>query len=149
VLVGGYFGGWMEAAAAWSTPLNASALRNAGSSLGCGVVAVLPTHRCGVIETARTLSYLAGESARQCGPCMFGLRAIAQAVSRIAAQTAAEDDLQRAIRWAEQLTGRGACRHPDGAASLLQSALRTFEAEFRQHQEHRTCTSARSVGRAA
>jgi NADH:ubiquinone oxidoreductase subunit F (NADH-binding) len=149
VLVGGHFGGWMDAAAAWSTPLDGAALRNAGSSLGCGVVAVLPSHRCGVIETARTLSYLAGESARQCGPCVFGLRAIAEAVSRIAAKTAGQDDLQRATRWAAQLGGRGACRHPDGAASLLQSSLRTFEAEFRQHQEHRTCTSAHSVGLAA
>ncbi len=143
VLLGGYFGGWIDAAGAWGTRLDASALCAAGSTLGCGVVSVLADDRCGALETARIVSYLADESARQCGPCVFGLRAVAQAVQRIAAGTAESDELARVHRWATQLSGRGACHHPDGAAAMLLSALRIFADEFEAHAQRRGCTLRR------
>jgi NADH:ubiquinone oxidoreductase subunit F (NADH-binding) len=145
VLLGGYFGGWVTAEAAWGLHLDAATLRDRGYSLGCGVVAVLPEHRCGVVETARIMAYLAEQSARQCGPCVFGLRAIAGAVHRVAASTAGADDLERMRRWSGELRGRGACHHPDGAAGLLLSALRVFEEEFIQHHRRGTC-SAGAIG---
>ena len=39
-------------------------------------------------------------------------------------------------RWSGQLAGRGACRHPDGAVGLLQSALRVFGDEFAAPPAH-------------
>src|SRR5579862_274084 len=93
VLLGGYFGSWVAAATAWGLVIDADGLRANGYSLGCGVIAVLPAGRCGVVETARILAYLAHESARQCGPCTFGLRAIAVAAGRVASLTAADGDL--------------------------------------------------------
>jgi NADH:ubiquinone oxidoreductase subunit F (NADH-binding) len=140
VLVGGYFGGWVAAGEAWGLPLDAAELRTRGHSLGCGVVAVLPEHRCGVVETGRIMAYLAEESARQCGPCVFGLRAMAAAVSRIATGVAEADDLERIRRWSGELRGRGACHHPDGAAGLLLSALRVFAEEFVHHHERGRCS---------
>jgi NADH:ubiquinone oxidoreductase subunit F (NADH-binding) len=142
VLLGGYFGGWVESSQAWGLLVDADRLRAQGYSLGCGVVAVLPAERCGVVETARILAYLAHESARQCGPCTFGLRAIAAATGRIAALTSSDGDLEHIQRWAGLLTGRGACRHPDGAAGLLGSALRVFADEFRRHDHERRCNAA-------
>ncbi|HEV7466286.1 MAG TPA: NADH-ubiquinone oxidoreductase-F iron-sulfur binding region domain-containing protein [Candidatus Dormibacteraeota bacterium] len=141
VLLGGYFGGWVAAEAAWGLPLDAAGLRDRGYSLGCGVVAVLPEHRCGVVETARIMAYLAEQSARQCGPCVFGLRAIAGAVHRVAGSTAEADDLERIRRWSGELRGRGACHHPDGASGLLLSALRVFEEEFIQHHRRGSCSA--------
>ena len=47
---------------------------------GCGVVLPLPAGSCPVHETARIVSYLAGQSAGRCGPCKFGLPALALAV---------------------------------------------------------------------
>ena len=105
------------------------------------MVAVLPEHRCGVVETARILSYLADQSARQCGPCVFGLRAIAAAVGRIASGGAEAADLERIRRWSGELNGRGACHHPDGAAGMLLSALRAFPEEFRHHHELGRCSA--------
>jgi NADH:ubiquinone oxidoreductase subunit F (NADH-binding) len=142
VLLGGYFGGWVESSTAWGLPLDADALRQLGYSLGCGVVAVLPAGRCGVVETARILAYLAHESARQCGPCTFGLRAISAAAGRVAALTPTPGDLEHIQRWAGVLAGRGACRHPDGAAGLVASALRVFAAEFQLHEHDRRCSVA-------
>jgi NADH:ubiquinone oxidoreductase subunit F (NADH-binding) len=142
VLLGGYFGCWIDGAEAAAMTLDSAALRASGRTLGCGVLAVLPESGCGVLETSRVLAYLADESARQCGPCVFGLRAIAQAVDRIATGRAEPNDLARAGRWAAQLRGRGACHHPDGAAGLLASAMNVFAAEFELHQSHRRCSVA-------
>jgi NADH:ubiquinone oxidoreductase subunit F (NADH-binding) len=136
VLIGGYFGSWVEAPRAWNLPLDEPTLRANGISLGCGVVGVLPASRCGVCETARVMRFLAGESSAQCGPCFFGLRGLADASGRIAEHGANQDDLQRLRRWAVEVRGRGACRHPDGAVMFLQSALETFGVDFQRHQPH-------------
>jgi NADH:ubiquinone oxidoreductase subunit F (NADH-binding) len=149
VLLGGYFGAWVESATAWGLELDTESLRQRGYSLGCGVIAVLPSSRCGVVETARILAYLAHESARQCGPCTFGLRAISASASRIAGLTPSAGDLEHVQRWAGLLAGRGACRHPDGAAGLLGSALRVFAGEYLLHYSDRRCSAARQPAAAA
>lgn len=136
VLIGGYFGSWVEPETAWNLPLDAAALRARGLGLGCGVVGVLPAGRCPVCETAGIMRYLAGESSAQCGPCFFGLRALADAATRIAERGADADDLARLHRWAREVRGRGACKHPDGAVIFLASALRVFEPEFAEHAPH-------------
>jgi len=104
--------------------------------LGCGVIGVLPASRCPVCETAGIMRYLASESSAQCGPCFFGLRALADASSRIAEHGSSADDLRRLQRWATEVRGRGACKHPDGAVTFLASALTVFANEFAQHEAH-------------
>jgi NADH:ubiquinone oxidoreductase subunit F (NADH-binding) len=145
VLLGGYFGGWVESSQAWGLPIDADRLRAQGYSLGCGVIAVLPAGRCGVVETAKILAYLAHESARQCGPCTFGLRAIAATTGRVAALTSTDGDFDHIERWAGRLSGRGACKHPDGAAGLLGSALRVFAAEFERHEREHRCSAGHAM----
>jgi NADH:ubiquinone oxidoreductase subunit F (NADH-binding) len=136
VLIGGYFGAWVDFAAAQELPLDPAGLHERGLSLGCGVVGVISSRGCGVCETARIMRYLAGESSAQCGPCFFGLRALADACERIAEKGTNPNDLARLHRWAGEVRGRGACRHPDGAVMFLQSALRTFAPEFSAHPAH-------------
>jgi NADH:ubiquinone oxidoreductase subunit F (NADH-binding) len=136
VLVGGYFGAWVDAQEASELPLDAAALRTRGLSLGCGVLGLLPLSRCGVCETAGIMRYLAAESSAQCGPCFFGLRALADACSRIAERGSNPVDLQRLQRWASEVKGRGACHHPDGAVMFLHSALKTFAGDFAEHPAH-------------
>jgi NADH:ubiquinone oxidoreductase subunit F (NADH-binding) len=136
LLVGGYFGSWVDARQSWDLPLDAAALRTRGLSLGCGVIGLLPQSRCGVCETAGIMRYLAAESSAQCGPCFFGLRALADACSRIAERGSNPVDMQRLQRWANEVKGRGSCHHPDGAVMFLQSALKTFAGDFAQHPAH-------------
>jgi NADH:ubiquinone oxidoreductase subunit F (NADH-binding) len=105
----------------------------AAGSVGAGVLWVLGEGSCGVAESARILGYLAGETAGQCGPCLFGLRAIADTFEGLARGTATSGDRARLARWGAEVTGRGACRHPDGAARFLATALEVFESEIDQH----------------
>jgi NADH:ubiquinone oxidoreductase subunit F (NADH-binding) len=136
ILIGGYFGAWVEAEHAWELSLDAVALRTRGLSLGCGVIGVLPKSNCGVCATARVMRFLASESSAQCGPCFFGLRALADACDRLAERGTNPQDIQRLERWATEVRGRGACHHPDGAVMFLQSALKTFSAAFAAHPAH-------------
>ncbi len=130
-LVGGYFGGWT---ADQHLPLTRA------NGLGAGVIAVLPAGACGVRESARVARYLAGESAGQCGPCEFGLDALAAGLERVAAGQA--DERKRLERWAKQVAGRGACRHPDGAARFVASALSVFQDEVAQHLRRGRCSGS-------
>jgi NADH:ubiquinone oxidoreductase subunit F (NADH-binding) len=125
-------------------------LRSAGSAYGCGVVYLLPPDVCGVVATGQILDYMAGQSASQCGPCVFGLRSIADAAARLATPRSGDGhDLERLVRWSGQIAGRGACKHPDGAAGLLRSALRVFAVEFDRHERAGTCIQSERRGRAA
>ena len=111
LLIGGYAGSWVPARSALKLPFSAHGL---GVGLGAGVVAALPSDVCGMVETARLTRYLASQSAGQCGPCVFGLPAIADQVDALAAgRPGTFGDLER---WLEEITGRGACGHPDGGS---------------------------------
>jgi NADH:ubiquinone oxidoreductase subunit F (NADH-binding) len=131
-LVGGYFGGW--------TRDRAHELTSAGG-LGAGVVVAFPREACGLREGARIARYLADESAGQCGPCVHGLDALASGLEAVARGRGA-DDRPRLARWAREVAGRGACRHPDGAARFVQSTLETFEDEVLLHLESGRCSGS-------
>jgi NADH:ubiquinone oxidoreductase subunit F (NADH-binding) len=139
VLVGGYFGSWLPSAQAVRLPLTHGALRGAGAALGAGVLAVLPAGNCGIAETARVASYLSASSARQCGPCLNGLPAIAGAMNALAAGTWDERTWPALNRWLDVVPGRGACRHPDGAVRLVASALSTFADDVERHRAGQPC----------
>jgi NADH:ubiquinone oxidoreductase subunit F (NADH-binding) len=143
-LIGGYAGAWIDARAAAPLTLEEAALRREGGTLGVGTVTVLPEHACGVCESARVLRYLTRESAGQCGPCVHGLAAMAQRLEQAGRRTAA-DDSALLRRWAAQVTGRGACRHPDGAARFVLSTLDVFGPELARHDRRRCTNAARAV----
>lgn len=140
VLVGGFHGTWLSTADAVGLRLGNTDLRPRGASVGAGVIVALPAGVCGVVETARVVSYLAAESAGQCGPCVNGLPAIAGGMTELAdlrPRPQARDDL---LRWAGLVAGRGACHHPDGTVRLVRSALQVFAQEIEQHAAGR-CTA--------
>lgn len=140
LLVGGYFGTWVESARALRLRLAREELRSVGCSLGSGVLIALGESSCGMHESARVIDYLAAQSAGQCGPCVHGLRAIADSFSALADSTAHRFERERLLRWANEIPGRGACHHPDGAVRFVQSALRVFGGELKAHYPGR-CTA--------
>jgi len=139
LVVGGYFGAWLRMPDALALALDERELAPHGAAVGAGVVAAVPASACGVAELTRVMSWLAAQSSGQCGPCANGLPAIAGALERIAAGRAGDGARAQVLRWVGLVRGRGACRHPDGAVRLLSSALRTLDAELRDHERHGPC----------
>jgi NADH:ubiquinone oxidoreductase subunit F (NADH-binding) len=144
VLLGGYHGTWIHADDVWDLPLHNAVLRPHGWAVGAGVVAALPASACGLRETARVVRYLADESAGQCGPCAFGLPAIATAMAELATPGRHKQAHALVKRWAGMLPGRGACHHPDGTVRFVRSALEVFADELGRHTARR-CTGARAA----
>lgn len=142
VLLGGFGGLWAPWLALENLTFDETALRAAGLSAGSGIVAPLPHGACGVRETAAIVGYLAGMSARQCGPCLFGLPALARSVQLLADGSAPRGEMSRLLDDLTAVAGRGACHHPDGATRLIASALAVFEDDFREHAHGRACAGS-------
>jgi NADH:ubiquinone oxidoreductase subunit F (NADH-binding) len=135
VIVGGYHGSWLSPTHDYS--LSRAGLAPYAATLGAGVVLVLDDTTCAAGELARIASWLAGESARQCGPCRFGLPALANDLAAIVAgHHQAESVLRRHIGV---VAGRGACAHPDGAVRFIRSGMALLRPEIERHLSYRGC----------
>ncbi|MEA9984986.1 NADH-ubiquinone oxidoreductase-F iron-sulfur binding region domain-containing protein [Subtercola sp. RTI3] len=132
VLVGGYHGAWVPAPAL-DTPLSREALSPFGAAPSAGVVFVLSSARCGLETAAGIATYLAEQSAGQCGPCVNGLPAMAGVLSRIASRARDPRLPAEVARLADFVTGRGSCSHPDGTARFVLSSLSVFASDVRAH----------------
>jgi NADH:ubiquinone oxidoreductase subunit F (NADH-binding) len=141
VLVGGYHGAWVPA----SDPevrLTRRDLATYRASVGAGVLHVLGEETCPLAFAAEVTAYLAGESARQCGPCLNGLPHLATNLARLAAGVRDTSLPSEIRRMSELVTGRGACAHPDGSARFVASTLDVFRGHVAAHLEG-WCPSSR------
>jgi len=153
VLLGGYSGTWIDASLLRGVALSDAHLAPHGATLGTGVVVLLSAAACPVAEVARLVRWLASESARQCGPCVFGLDALASAFESLVLGDApggrasqrggpgGRGAIPRIATLANLVNRRGACSHPDGAARLVASALDVFAEELADHARHGPCAA--------
>jgi len=138
-LIGGYHGTWI-AREHLDAPLSPAGLAPWGAQPGAGIIHALDRTRCGLQATSQIIDYLAGQSARQCGPCRFGLPALAQSWRGIAG---GHGIASTATELADSVDGRGICTHPDGTARLSRSAMRVFADDIRQHAHGRCLRTTR------
>lgn len=141
ILLGGYGGSWVAWETARALPVDVAALRAVGLSIGAGLVGPLPASACGLEESAGLVRYLADQSARQCGPCVFGLASVSELADALSGGRLTSSGRRRLDRFMGEISGRGACRHPDGAIRMLASALTVFAADAHLHRRGRTCSS--------
>lgn len=141
VLLGGYGGTWLGPEAR-GTALSPTALAARGASLGAGVVVALGAGSCGLAETARLAAYMGEESAGQCGPCVFGLPAIAGDLRELAFGRPTGTTVERLWTRCAAVERRGACHHPDGVARMVRSALGAFADDLHRHLSAGPCPAA-------
>jgi NADH:ubiquinone oxidoreductase subunit F (NADH-binding) len=139
-VLGGYFGTWTRLDEAWELPLDPAVMHEVGLTFGAGIIGVLGTGTCGVGATTEIMGFMARESAGQCGPCVYGLGAVAETMRLVAHGTADDRDLANLERWVAIVPGRGACHHPDGAMQLMASAMDTFHDEIGYHVRTGRCS---------
>jgi NADH:ubiquinone oxidoreductase subunit F (NADH-binding) len=129
-LIGGFHGSWVTWTTLASLRLSVDGLRALGTPLGAGVVFTPGAYECPVRLTSRIVDYLAGQSARRCGPCLNGLPALATAVRAVADGSGGTD---RVTELAGLVERRGACAHPDGTVRLVRSLLVAMPDEVDLH----------------
>ncbi len=139
VLLGGYGGTWIGAHR-FDVPLAPRPLGEFGPSPGAGVVVVLPASSCPIAEVARIAAYMADQSAGQCGPCVFGLAAIAGDTGLLADAQGDTSVIERLARRLATVRGRGACGHPDGVVRMVASGLDVFADDVALHASGRPCS---------
>jgi NADH:ubiquinone oxidoreductase subunit F (NADH-binding) len=144
LLLGGYGGSWLSAKHL-DTPYHDEALRPLGASVGAGVIVVLGHDGCGLVETQRVVKWMANESARQCGPCAFGLPALGENLAQLSnGSRDRKHALRELVERCGVINGRGACHHPDGVVRFVRSALEVFANDVANHVNGTPCRGATS-----
>ena len=144
VLLGGYGGNWIDGRDV-DVPYANESLAPLGAGVGAGIIIVVPHGACGLAETTRIARWMANESARQCGPCAFGLPALAEDLQRLTFDPRdASAAYERLLERCGVIEGRGACRHPDGVVRQVRSALTVFAEHVDEHARGGPCAAARS-----
>lgn len=127
--IGGLGGVLLTAAearrATWDTPT----MKNFGGGLGPGIITVWDPRQAAAHSAGAMIAYGAGESAGQCGPCMFGLPSLSADWNAFA-MNPSHDTQRRLENRLKLFGGRGACHHPDGVARFATSALRVLGPEL-------------------
>jgi len=139
VLIGGYSGVWISAETVVSLTLDSASLGRLQASLGCGAISVIGPGACGLREVAAVATWLADQSAEQCGPCINGLPSIARALDALVVGDRGHRWESQLRRWLDMVEGRGACHHPDGTVRFVRSGLNTFAKEVEHHRRHAPC----------
>lgn len=146
VLIGGYHGTWLAPADFGEARLSRAALKPLGATPGAGIIHALDRTECGLSRTAEIARYLADQSARQCGPCLSGLPRLASLLDELASGRATDDLVHETRRTVRMVDGRGSCRHPDGTARMVRSALHTFSDDIDLHCRGRCAATEPIVG---
>ena len=130
LLLGGYHGTWLKPAQMKALNVSRADIAEAGATLGAGVVLPLSQGWCPLVRTTALVDYLAGQSARRCGPCRNGLPAMAGALRDLVHRGGPVAPVGELCGL---VAGRGACAHPDGTARLVTSMLTRFPEEVDLH----------------
>ncbi len=137
VLLGGFGGRWRHGDELDSLTTDH---RDGARAFGAGILMPIGPYDCGLTRTAAIVDYLARSSARQCGPCLFGLRSVADLVAEIVSGKAGRRGAARLQLFLGEIAGRGACHHPDGAVNLVASAVTVFAQDLQHHRRTGRCS---------
>lgn len=121
-------------------PMEFNAMQAAGSRMGTGTMVIIDRQTCIVGLVANLMKFFAQESCGWCTPCREGLPWLAKLLAAIERGEGIPEDIEHLRRHTALLgMGHTFCALAPGAMEPLQSALKYFEADFKQHIDERRC----------
>jgi NADH:ubiquinone oxidoreductase subunit F (NADH-binding) len=138
ILPGGPSSGFL-AADKIDIPLDHRSLREAGSSIGCGVVRLIAEGECLVEETLRIAEFFERESCGQCPACRMETSILAAMLKKVRQGQGSPALLDQFAKVIEFNRGKGFCNLINMPAPPIESALRLFRADFEAHLASGRC----------
>ena len=112
-------------------PLDHDSLREAGSSIGCGVVKVLTEDDSVVDEVARIADFFAAESCGQCPACRMETNMLAALIKKVQQGQGSDALTEQFGKVIAFNKGKGFCSLINMPGPPIESAIRLFPEEFR------------------
>jgi NADH-quinone oxidoreductase subunit F len=120
-------------------PLDHQSLRTAGSSIGCGVVQLLPDGECLVEKTLEIADFFARESCGQCPACRMETNMLATMLKKIQQGQGGEALLDQFGKVIAFNKGKGFCNLINMPGPPIESALKLFRPDFEHHLSQGRC----------
>lgn len=122
------------------TPMDYESVQKAGSRLGTGTMVVLDDQTCPVGMVWNLEHFFAQESCGWCTPCWSGLAWTEKILFAMEQGRGTTRDLDTLMFQTKFLApGNTFCAFAPGAVEPLQSALKYFAVDFRQHIDEHRC----------
>ncbi|MDX1627392.1 MAG: NADH-quinone oxidoreductase subunit NuoF [Fulvivirga sp.] len=127
----------------WDVNLDYSSVMDEGSRLGTGTVIILDDQTCPVRFVHNLERFFAQESCGWCTPCREGLPWVERILQSIEEGNGQESDIDLLHHHTKGLApGNTFCALAPGAMEPLQSALKYFEKDFKDHITNKKCPYA-------
>jgi len=115
------------------TPLEPNAMREAGSSLGCGVVRLVGERTCIVEEVLRIAEFFTVESCGQCPACRMETNTLSMLIKKVQQGQGGRPILEQFGKVLAFNKGKGFCNLIAMPGPPIESALNLFPDDFAAH----------------
>ena len=139
ILLGGYGGAWVSPETFAELAVSEKSARRAGATLGAGVVALLPARSARWPKSPTSRVTWRGRAPGSAGPASMASPSWPTPWSDSRTVGGAVPRPEHILEMCNLVEGRGACRHPDGVARFVRTALKVFAEEVAMHQRRGPC----------
>jgi NADH-quinone oxidoreductase subunit F len=121
------------------TPLDPSAMREAGSALGCGVVRLVSDGTCIVEEVIKISEFFTVESCGQCPACRMETNTLSMLLKKVQQGQGGQPILEQFGKVLAFNKGKGFCNLIAMPGPPIESALKLFPGDFQAHLTSGKC----------
>lgn len=121
------------------TPLDHDSVREAGSTIGCGVVRLISDDSCIVEEVGRIADFFAAESCGQCPACRMETNMLSSMLKKVQAGQGGQPILEQFAKVIAFNKGKGFCNLVNMPGPPIESALKLFRSDFESHLANGRC----------
>ena len=127
---------------ALDAPIDRAAMKERGTSLGCGGVSLVEAGQCVACRAAEIAAFFMAAQCGQCPPCRMETNTLSAILKRLTGGEEVGDYQAQVGKIAAFTRGKGKCSLIEMAAAPIESALRLFPEDFAHHAERGTCPAA-------